>query len=288
MVVDLPGWAFDHIADEIIANMSNRFNFKRIYEVDIDNFADILVLGEDCQIIYTFWRKYVASYWGEYVQSHIKNLGMTENEFHKKYIDGKAILTAVYDHLCIDEQEIEVTEELFRKGRSIVTGYTISSDKLWKIYNESLNLRLCPDAIISDGVNLDKFYPINLERFDNITDRKIKIGWVGNSDWSDWSISDLKGINTIIKPAATMLQEEGYNIELILSNKQDKVIPHYKMKYFYAQIDCYVCASLHEGTPNPVLEAMACGVPVISTDVGIVPECMGKLQKNLFYRREVT
>ena len=83
LVVDLPGWAFDHIADELIANLSNRFTFKRIYEVDINNFADALMLGEECQIIYTFWRKHVASYWGEYVQSHIKNLGMTEKEFRK-------------------------------------------------------------------------------------------------------------------------------------------------------------------------------------------------------------
>jgi glycosyltransferase involved in cell wall biosynthesis len=43
-------------------------------------------------------------------------------------------------------------------------------------------------------------------------------------------------------------------------------------------IDVYVCASKIEGTPNPVLESMACGVPIISTDVGIVPQAFGPLQ----------
>ncbi|WZB73295.1 glycosyltransferase family 4 protein [Achromobacter xylosoxidans] len=44
------------------------------------------------------------------------------------------------------------------------------------------------------------------------------------------------------------------------------------MPAYYNSLDLYVCPSAIEGTPNPVLEAMACGVPVISTDVGIVPK----------------
>jgi glycosyltransferase involved in cell wall biosynthesis len=51
------------------------------------------------------------------------------------------------------------------------------------------------------------------------------------------------------------------------------------MPAYYASIDVYVCTSKIEGTPNPVLESMACGVPVISTDVGIVPQAFGPLQK---------
>ncbi|WZB62594.1 glycosyltransferase [Achromobacter xylosoxidans] len=51
------------------------------------------------------------------------------------------------------------------------------------------------------------------------------------------------------------------------------------MPAYYNSLDLYVCPSAIEGTPNPVLEAMACGVPVISTDVGIVPEAFGPLQK---------
>ena len=41
------------------------------------------------------------------------------------------------------------------------------------------------------------------------------------------------------------------------------------MPEWYSHIDVLICASESEGTPNPVLEALACGVPVISTHVGI-------------------
>jgi hypothetical protein len=58
------------------------------------------------------------------------------------------------------------------------------------------------------------------------------------------------------------------------------------MPDYYNSIDVLLCASAMEGTPNPVLEAMACGVPVISTDVGVVPEVLGPLQSDFIVPRD--
>ena len=44
------------------------------------------------------------------------------------------------------------------------------------------------------------------------------------------------------------------------------------MLNFYNNIDYYLCVSYNEGTPNPALEAGSCGVPIISTKVGNMPE----------------
>ena len=51
------------------------------------------------------------------------------------------------------------------------------------------------------------------------------------------------------------------------------------MAEFYNSIGTIICYSESEGTPNPVLEAAMCGRPVISTNVGNVPELMSKIDR---------
>lgn len=277
LVIDQPDWALDHIAKEMIDNLSDFFCFKRIYLTDINNLADVFILAEECQVIHFLWRGILTAYGDSYTQGRIRALGFSGEQFRERFIEGKSISTEVYDHLFLDDKENEVTTMLFKNSNSLLTHYAVSSKKIEKIYNELPHLRLRPTAYLPDGVNLNVFKPQNLERFNSIETRTVNIGWVGNSKWI---IDDLKGINTIIKPAIDIIKSEGYDVNLVMSDRDNGLIPHYKMPQFYSKIDCYVCASLHEGTPNPILEAMACGIPVISTDVGVASECFGNLQKN--------
>ena len=152
----------------------------------------------------------------------------------------------------------------------------MSSKKLFDLYS-NLGLKK-PTMEITDGVDTKLFIPHDLDRFNNVQDRTLVVGWVGNSNY--FGDQDHKGINTIIKPAINELIKEGYDIQLKIVDKENNYMSHDEMPNFYNSLDLYVCASVNEGTPNPVLEAMACGVPVVSTDVGIVNEVFGNKQKH--------
>ncbi|MDD2628286.1 MAG: glycosyltransferase, partial [Clostridia bacterium] len=273
LIVDVKNWAFDNIAKNIVKNLSDKFDFKIVYMSELaDNIVHAMYACMDCDLVHFFWRGHINFINGEFAKYYLGYYGQGYEKFKEEIIDKLYITTSVYDHKYLDD-EFTLTKNIM----DFVKNYTVSSKKLLDIYN-NLNIKK-PYMEITDGVDLDVFYPINIDRFTNIKNRTINFGWVGNSNWGK-DKSDHKGVNTILKPAIKQLKEEGYNIEINFADKQNKHIPINEMVNYYSKIDVYVCTSLNEGTPNPVLEAMACGVPIISTDVGIVREVLGTKQQD--------
>lgn len=110
---------------------------------------------------------------------------------------------------------------------------------------------------VPNGVELDLFRPIKdipLKR-DNII-----VGHVGKN-------SNMKG-QDIIK---SVIKKSNSKSFFHLNNWQN-MIPYKEMYKKYQDIDVFIIASTEDGTPNPGLEAMACERPVISNNIGNMPE----------------
>ena len=273
LVVDADNWAFANIANAIVKYV-DKYEFE-IFPLSYlnNNLVKFFILAKDFDLLHFFWRECIIKFDdNEDYEWYARQLGYSKlEEFKEKYVNDKIISTAVYDHM-FTETEQEKTKEIFSK----CSNYYVSSQILKDIY-DNMDLKYKPKCVITDGVNLDEFYPMNEDRFKNIKKRNLVIGWVGNSEWNA-DKEDFKGVNTILKPAIKELQKEGYPIEMYFADRKERMIPHDQMIDYYSKIDVLICTSKNEGTPNPVMEAMACGVPFISTRVGIVPEVSGKKQ----------
>jgi glycosyltransferase involved in cell wall biosynthesis len=107
----------------------------------------------------------------------------------------------------------------------------------------------------------------------------LRVGWAGSvSNQSGHH----RGVHEFIVPAVAAVE----GAELCLAAREDRLRDAEEMRAFYQSLHVYVCASRSEGTPNPCLEAAACGVPVVTTRVGNMPEFIRDGENGVFVTRD--
>jgi glycosyltransferase involved in cell wall biosynthesis len=137
--------------------------------------------------------------------------------------------------------------------------------------------------VVPNGINTDYFYPlIGVERADH------QILVTNSAD------TPLKGLRYLLEAAADIRREREIHVVVIGKPKKDGVIErlvaelslgdtvrftgriaYEEFARYYAEATMAVIPSLYEGFGMPAGEAMACGVPVISTSGGALPEVVG-------------
>jgi glycosyltransferase involved in cell wall biosynthesis len=145
--------------------------------------------------------------------------------------------------------------------------------------------------VLRNGVDLDLFHPQNRDALRaDLTLRAPTLLSVGN-------LLGFKGHGVVIEALSLLPQYE----LVIAGGGPDRAafealarqcgvsgrvrfvgsLSQQDLRRYYCAADALVLASSREGWPNVLLEAMACGTPVIATDVGGVPEIVTSMDAGI-------
>ena len=275
-VIDSEEWTLGHIAHYLKNNLSNDFDIDIVtLSMLNDNIVKVLLLSKQYDLTHFLWRGQLLWLDDQNSRDYIDTLGFDYDRFINEYVTNNHITTTICDHLYLTDKEISNTKYII----DLVDSYIVTSKKLYNIYSDLFSDNK-PYAVIHDGVDTNRFNPKNKKKHSGFI-----IGWAGNSKFTDSeNDDDLKGVNLVIKPAIKEITKEGYDISINIADKNTNFIPYDKMPEYYGGLDLYICASKTEGTPAPILESMATGIPVISTDVGIVSEAFETNEKDFILK----
>ena len=116
-------------------------------------------------------------------------------------------------------------------------------------------------AVFPAGVDREVFRPGEFRPVAS----PLRVGWCGQAG----GITNFKGHDEIVAPLVDALPQYEWSVNR--RNYENALSPG-EMAEWYRSLDVFLCTSSADGTPNPPFEAAACGVPVISTDVGQVSD----------------
>lgn len=131
----------------------------------------------------------------------------------------------------------------------------------------------CEAHIIPSGVDMTKFAPM-----DPATARE-RVGWEQNErhvlfPYPPAQTKKRYSFAQQIVDCADEGLDDGVHLQVV------KGVPHDQMSLYYNAADVLLVPSLREGSPNTVKEAMACNLPVVSTDVGDARERLERVSNS--------
>lgn len=205
---------------------------------------------------------------------------------HKKIHIGQSIGDDINIYL-----EKVYNYKIFRKFLSKIDKFQFNSKALMNDF-----LFYFPDYrsrsfVLYRSVDTKLFYP--QKSFVNKYKKFLFLGGVQTYDIEKFDLLNTKGIHILIK-AWELTKNYNLNSELIIGGPgvikskvinmfsksemlknvriiEDKINPN-MMNNLLNSVDWVIIPSLHEGLPNLANEAQACGIPLIASDAGGIPE----------------
>jgi glycosyltransferase involved in cell wall biosynthesis len=141
------------------------------------------------------------------------------------------------------------------------------------------NLRLASAEVIPNGVDLNAFRPI--ERSE--ARRALGLDPAKKYVLFPYDPAEQRKRYDLIQAAVAEAQAGDPSIEIL----HVRGVPRDRMPLYMNAADVLVLASIFEGSPNAVKEAMAVNLPVVAVDVGDVRELIGHTEGCFMVPREV-
>jgi glycosyltransferase involved in cell wall biosynthesis len=250
-VVNRPDWAHDRKTDALARELGGAYQVVKRYQAEVSA-ADFE--RADCVLLY-FWLQV------EQVDSMREMLQRVRDR----------LVIGICSHFELDgawrEPGLATLQEL---ARAVFVNNRLLLEEFGPLLGQ-------PVYYTPNGVDTEFFRPA-APPSPPAPALPLRVGWAGSL--TNHGV-DHRGVHQFIAPA---VEEMGG--ELRLAAREEKWRGREEMLEFYHSLDVYVCASRSEGTPNPCLEAAACGLPVITTRVGNMPELIRDGENGFFVERD--
>lgn len=251
IIVDVPGWSLERTADNVMARLGYLYRFEKAFN---KNAVEAMSKGNYDLVYITYERQFQDAG----IDIAIPGPAVIGVRCHCKWDGGKGLPPS--------REFINYLNTFKALHVPSLILHDIFKDKHRAVFHTP------------HGVDENIFYPRTGVPFSS-PEGKLVLGWAG----SRTNHPGKRGIDDFILPALQGLE----GITLHVAAREDTWRTQHEMVPFYQGLDAYICASRTEGGPHPLLEASACGVPVISTRVGLAPELIMDNENGILVERTI-
>lgn len=253
LIYDVDGWAYHHWASDIIKYAPDRHHVKAVRSDQVS--GEVRAWAEAMFYFSWFESDTRVAEQGKRLTCLLASHGCEYDQWRKSDPNDNYWPAVTASGMRCRK----VAEQRFPK---ITHGILCINPRLRDLaqkYNDNA-------LYIPAGVDCERFM-LSPTTYDGT--QKLRVGWCGQVKPGT---PNPKGYDWVLGPVMERCKDF---CEFIINNRAHQdALSRNEMVEWYKGIDVLLCTSINEGMPLPILEAMATGRPIVTTNIGDVAEMM--------------